>query len=220
MLTVVLALMACELGQNRSYRTLALESLEALRCGLTVVATLYIIALLFGSVTSLFNGYIIVTVYTTTLKLLTVLSGRFILSNSERYIREHSRHLLEYPLILTLSVTFMLLLVGSGHLISAFLALVGFSLNLYVLILFDATSAVAREAGIKYFYLSTISSGLILYSIFLFFVVTGTGHIYELGHFLATETEIINNSYSVLHLALVLLLVGIFFKLSAFPGHL
>jgi len=133
---------------------------------------------------------------------------------------EHTRHLLEYPLILTLSVLFMLLLVGSGHLVSAFLTLVGFSLNLYVLILFDATAAIAREAGIKYFYLSTISSGLILYSIFLFFIVIGTGHVYEIGHFLATELEIITNAGGVLQLALAILLVGVFFKLSAFPGHL
>lgn len=219
-LTLVLGLMACELGQTRSYRVLAAESMRSLRCGLTVVAVLYVIQLACGGAISLFNGYVIVTTYTTALKLLTVLSGRFILSNSEKYMREHSRHLLEYPLVLTLAILFMLLLVSSGHLISAFLTLVGFSLNLYVLILFDATAATAREAGIKYFYLSTISSGLILYGIFLIFIVTGTAHLYEIGHFLSTEPELVENAVSILQLALVLLLVGLFFKLSAFPGHL
>lgn len=219
-LTLVLALMACELGQTRSYRVLAAESMRSLRFGLTAIAVLYALQLAFGGATSLFNGYVVVTTYTTALKLLTVLSGRFILSNSEKYMREHSRHLLEYPLVLTLAILFMLLLVSSGHLISAFLTLVGFSLNLYVLILFDATAATAREAGIKYFYLSTISSGLILYGIFLIFIVTGTAHLYEIGHFLSTEPELVENSASLLQLALVLLLVGLFFKLSAFPGHL
>lgn len=219
-LTLVLGLMACELGQTRSYRVLAAESMRSLRCGLTIVAVLYVIQLACGGAVSLFNGYVIVTTYTTALKLLTVLSGRFILSNSEKYMREHSRHLLEYPLVLTLAILFMLLLVSSGHLISAFLALVGFSLNLYVLILFDATAATAREAGIKYFYLSTISSGLILYGIFLIFIVTGTAHLYEIGHFLSTEPGLVENAASILQLALVLLLVGLFFKLSAFPGHL
>jgi NADH-quinone oxidoreductase subunit N len=82
----------------------------------------------------------------------------------------------------------MVMLVESGHLISAFLALVGFSLNLYVLVLFDAASAIAREAGIKYFYLSTISSGLILYSTFLVFMLVTSGHVYDIGHFLAIDT--------------------------------
>jgi NADH-quinone oxidoreductase subunit N len=114
----------------------------------------------------------------------------------------------------------MLLLVGAGHLISAFLALVGFSLNLYVLILFDATTAVAREAGVKYFYLSTISSGLMLYGIFLIFLITGTGHFLDISQILATEGELVAIAEPLLQLALTFLFVGLFFKLSAFPGHL
>jgi len=220
MIAVVLTFMAIELGMGRPKKDLALESLDALRQGLSFIIGLYFLQLLFGCAVLLFNGYLIVTAFTTTLKLLVTISGRFILSSSEQYIREHHRHLLEYPVILTLAVLFMLLLVGSGHLISAFLALVGFSLNLYVLVLFDATAAVAREAGIKYFYLSTVSSGLMLYGIFLVFMVTGTGHLYEVGHFLATEPELLHVATNLLQLALVMLFVGLFFKLSAFPGHL
>lgn len=122
--------------------------------------------------------------------------------------------------MLVLAILFMLLLVSAGHLIPAFLAIVGFSLNLYVLVLFDANSATAREAGIKYFYLSTISSGLILYSIFLIFMVVNTGHIYEINHFLSTEAELLRTAYESLRLASTMLLIGLFFKLSAFPGHL
>jgi NADH-quinone oxidoreductase subunit N len=220
MLAAILSFMAIELGAGRSKKNLALESLSALRQGLSFVIGLYLLQLFFGSAVSLFNGYLVVTMFTTALKLLTVISGRFILSSSEQYVREHQRQLLEYPVVLTLAILFMLLLVGSGHLISAFLALVGFSLNLYVLVLFDATAAIAREAGIKYFYLSTVSSGLMLYSIFLVFIVVGSGHLYEIGHFLSTETELLEVSTTLLQLALTMLFVGLFFKLSAFPGHL
>ena len=219
-LSVVLTFMAVELGQGRSKRELALESLAAFRRGLSFVIALYLIQFCLEDNTALFNGYFVVSTYVTALKMLTAFSGRFILSNSETYVNGHSRHLLEYPLVLTLAVLFMLLLVGSGHLISAFLTLVGFSLNLYVLVLFDATAAVAREAGIKYFYLSTISSGLILYSLFLLFLVTGTNHIFEIGQILASQTELLLAAADLLQLAVTLLLVGIFFKLSAFPGHL
>jgi NADH-quinone oxidoreductase subunit N len=219
-LASVLTLLAVGLGQARSKKSLAIESLIALRHGLSFILGLYFMQLFGATGVALFNGYVLSSTYIIALKMLTVFSGRFILSSSESYLRAHSRHLLEYPLTLTLAVLFMLLLVSAGHLISAFLALVGFSLNLYVLILFDATTAVAREAGVKYFYLSTVSSGLMLYGIFLIFLVTGTGHFLDISQILATETALVSIAEPLLQLALTFLLVGLFFKLSAFPGHL
>ena len=114
----------------------------------------------------------------------------------------------------------MLLLVSSCHLVAAFISIVGFSLGLYVLILSDAPTAVAREAGIKYFYLSTASSGLMIYGIFLLFVSTGTCDFMELGATLYALGENIVAANELLSLALTLLFTGLFFKLSAFPGHL
>lgn len=220
MISYVLTILAIELGEGRSKRELAFDSIYALQDGLAYVAILYTVQLILGDAETIFNGYLLTSTYVLVLKLLTVISGRFILDSSELYMKEHSRHLLEFPLVLVLAVLFMLLLVGAGHLISAFLALVGFSLNLYVLILFDAPTAVAREAGIKYFYLSTFSSGLILYGIFLIFFVLGTGHFREIGQLLATAPELLENGQHLIQYAILFLLVGLFFKLSAFPGHL
>lgn len=219
-ISYVLTILAIELGKGRAKKELAFDSIYALQDGLAYVAILYTVQLILGSTEALFNGYLLTSSYVITLKLLTVISGRFILDSSELYMEKHERHLLEYPLVMTLAILFMLLLVGAGHLISAFLALVGFSLNLYVLILFDAPTAVAREAGIKYFYLSTFSSGLILYGTFLLFFVLGTGHFREIGQLLATNPEILENGQQLLQYAVLFLLVGLFFKLSAFPGHL
>lgn len=219
-ITAVLTVLAIELGQGRSYKMLALESLAAFKEGFLFIAGLYLVQLFYGSTAVLFNGYAVVSAYTVFLKLLTILAGQFILSHSELYLRQHRRHLLEYPTIMALALLLMLLLVGSGHLVSAFLALVGFSLNLYVLILFDATAAVAREAGIKYFYLSTLSSGLILYSVFAILLALGTGQLFDISQILATNTELVLAAGELLHFALVLIMVGLFFKLSAFPGHL
>jgi NADH-quinone oxidoreductase subunit N len=194
--------------------------LETLRSGLLLVAFFYLFQLSAGFSGSAFSGYFLVNSYTTTFKLLTLLSGLFVLHNSEDYIRRHERHLLEYPIVLSLALLLMLLLVSSGHLISAFLALVGFSLNIYVLILFDAPTAVSREAGIKYFYLSAFSSGLFIYGIFLLFLVTGTGHFYEIATLLTYATELQSAGLELLQLSVAFILTGLFFKLSAFPGHL
>jgi NADH-quinone oxidoreductase subunit N len=219
-ITYVLGILAVELGSGRSKKELAFDSLYALQDGLAYVIVLYVLQLIAGGTETLFNGYLLTSTYVVAIKLLTVISGRVILDSSETYMRGHSRHLLEYPLIFVLAILFMLLLVGAGHLISAFLALVGFSLNLYVLVLFDAPTAMAREAGIKYFYLSAFSSGLMLYGIFLLFLVTGTGHFSEMGQFLATQPEIFGTGRALLEYGILFLLTGLFFKLSAFPGHL
>jgi len=215
-----LTLLAIGLGEGRSKKELALESFSALLVALTFVAAIYVIQLFFGNVGSLGGGYASTSGYVVLLKLLTVVTGGFILAQSHNYLVNHPRHLLEYPIILTTAIFFMLLLVGSNHLVSAFLSLVGFSLNLYVLILFDAPSAIAREAGVKYFYLSTISSGLILYGIFLLFVILGTGNFYEMQQVLSSNTAFAETNSELLQLAIAFVLIGLFFKLSSFPGHL
>lgn len=138
-MTAVLCIVSSDLDQNREQRVVAEESMKALRLGLTFASILYCVQIIAGETTSLFNGYVLVTTYTLSMKLLTLLSCRFILNNSKRFMRGHFRSLLEYPLILVISTLFMVILVGSGHLLASFLALVGFSLNLYVLVLFDAT---------------------------------------------------------------------------------
>lgn len=220
MLITVITVIALQLETTKNKRFLTLKSLAAFRLGLFFVACLYLIQFKFIASVELFNGYALTSSYTSILKLLTLFSSGVILSNSVNYIRTHRKHLLEYPLVLILALLFMLLLIGSGNLISAFLSLVGFSLNLYVLVLFDATAAIAREAGVKYFYLSTVSTGLIAYGIFLMFLITGTGNLTEIGQILATDYDRINSATGLVQLSIGLLLTGFFFKLSAFPGHL
>ncbi len=78
---------------------------------------------------------------------------------------------MEYPILLLLTTDFLLLLVSSYNLMTLFLSLIGFSLNVYVLLLYDSFNHASREAGIKYFYLSTFSSGLIISGIFFAYLV-------------------------------------------------
>lgn len=171
-----------------------------------------------GSVTVL-NGYFAVNLYIVAAKLLVTLSALLVLVNSKLYIEEHAQHHLEYAVVLLLAILLMVLLVGANHLFSAFLALVGFSLNLYVLIMFDATNASAREAGIKYYYLSTFSSGLLLYGLFLLYTLTGQGQFDLINLALATDATILSENTPRLKFAVIFILFGLFFKLSAFPAH-
>jgi len=171
-----------------------------------------------GGSASILGGYFATSRTITLLKFVTLLSAVFVLDASETFMRQHSRHLLEYPIMVALTTFFMLLLISANHIMSTFLSLVGFSLGLYVLILYDANRRPSREAGLKYYYLSTLSSGLILYGILLIYALAGTGNFDELFFVFTTKMQFQENT--LLMTALLLVLAGFFFKLSAFPGHL
>lgn len=89
-------------------------------------------------------------------------------------MRRNVRHLLEYPVMLLLAILLLLCLVGANSLMTVFLCIGGFSICLYVLILFDLYARVTREAAMKYFYLSAMSAGLIIFGTFLLYSTTGT----------------------------------------------
>lgn len=226
MIVYLLTILSLEISAGRPKKTLTLESVNALCYGLGTVGILYLLQLVQNfQPTDAANpyflyGYICSTSFTAFIKLLVLLTGLFILYSSTPYIKRHQRHLLEYPLVMALAILFMLLLVNANHLVAAFTALVGFSLNLYVLILFDTASSAAREAGIKYYYLSTFSSGLILYGIFLLSVAIGSSQLDVIDYILSASASINFTEGSLFIFAFAFLFTGLFFKLSAFPGHL
>jgi len=164
------------------------------------------------------NNYLYISNGLTAAKLLVALTSLFVLHLSENYIREHTRHVLEFSIIILLSVLLLLVLVSANNLMLVFLSLAGFSLNLYILILYDGADAASREASLKYFYLSTLSAGLILFGILLIYVMVGDVTYFAIRVYMSTAID--SNTSSVLSAAVLFILLGFFFKLSAFPGHL
>jgi len=164
------------------------------------------------------SGYLYVSKGLTVSKLFVTLSSLFVLHLSETYIREHTRHVLEFTIILLLAVLLLLILVSANNLMLLFFSLAGFSLNLYILILYDAADAASREASLKYFYLSTLSSGFILFGILLIYVMIGDVTYYAIRTYVNLGVD--EDTAAVLSAAVLFILIGFFFKLSAFPGHL
>ena len=121
---------------------------------------------LFENTLVTFNYYTITDYYTTSLKFSVILTTLIILHASEDYVRSHPRHLMEYPLLILFTTVFLLVLISSFNFMTLFLAVIGFSLSIYVLLLSDSFNHSSREAGIKYYYLSTFSSGLLLSGVF------------------------------------------------------
>jgi len=164
------------------------------------------------------NDYLYVSKGLAASKLFVTVTSLFVLHMSENYIREHTRHVLEFSMVILIAVLLLLILVSANNLMLLFFSLAGFSLNLYILVLYDGADAASREASLKYFYLSTLSAGLILFGILLIYVTVGDVTYYAIRFYMSGANS--GNVSTVMSAAVLFILLGFFFKLSAFPGHL
>jgi NADH-quinone oxidoreductase subunit N len=140
---------------------------------------------------------------------------------------------MEYPFLMGLSTWFLLVLIAANHFLVLFMGLVGFSITLYVLIMMFGSGPrthqwdsfdTAKEASIKYFYLSAFSSALILISFALIYTTTRTLVFPEIQLILSRPITLPGFDWlpawkDLLALAIGCYLVGFAFKLSAFPSH-
>ena len=125
-----------------------------------------------------------------------------------------SHHQGEFYALVLFGASGMCLLTGAVELLVVFIALEISSISTYVLAGYRKETGKGPEAAIKYFLLGSFATGFLLYGIALLFGATGTTQIYEIAHRAAAAQ---NHSFVVL--ALMMMLVGIFFKVSAAPFH-
>jgi NADH-quinone oxidoreductase subunit N len=151
-----------------------------------------------------------------------ITTALIILKASTLYIHIHPRHIMEYPILISLATFFLLVLLMSYNFMTLFISIVGFSLNIYVLLLYDAINQSSREAGIKYYFLSSFSTGLLIGGILIiFFFFHSTSFLYitwKLDYLNALG--ILKISENTLTICLYFIIIGFLFKLAAFPCHL
>ena len=146
-------------------------------------------------------------------KVLILLSSLFVLNSSKNFIVENKLDKFEYPIIILLSILGMFFMVSSNDLILFYLGLELQSLSLYILASIDRDNLRSTESGIKYFVLSALSSGLLLYGCSLLYGFTGSTNFDLIASQLNKE-----NTGAVF--AMVFILVGLAFKVSAVPFHM
>ncbi len=146
-------------------------------------------------------------------KILILISSLFVLNSSKNFINENKLDKFEYPIIILLSILGMFFMVSSNDLILFYLGLELQSLSLYILATIDRDNLRSTESGIKYFVLSALSSGLLLYGCSLLFGFTGSTNFDLIAEQLDKE-----NTGAVF--AMVFILVGLAFKVSAVPFHM
>ncbi|HUD59457.1 MAG TPA: NADH-quinone oxidoreductase subunit NuoN [Acetobacteraceae bacterium] len=132
------------------------------------------------------------------------------------YNRKHDIARFEYPVLMVLSVTGMMVMVSASNMMTLYLGLELQSLALYVLAAFARDDVRSSEAGLKYFVLGALASGLLLYGISLVYGFSGT---MDFGDLAKTLSQPATASPGLI-VGIVFVLVGLAFKISAVPFHM
>ena len=167
-----------------------------------------------GTIT-LFGDSFIVDPFARALKLLTLTGSAVTLIMSIDYWRGEGRLKFEFPILVLLATTGMLMMISANDLIALYVGLELQSLALYVVAAFDRRSAKSSEAGIKYFVLGALSSGMLLYGASLIYGFTGSTLFTDIAA--AVQPSGANLG---LIFGLVFLMTGFAFKISAVPFHM
>lgn len=165
----------------------------------------------------IFTGSFVVDVYGRFLKLLVLAGSAGALVLSLGYLSRAKLLRFEIPVLVLLATTGMLMMVSASDLIALYLSLELMSLALYVLAAVRRDQLRSSEAGLKYFVLGALSSGMLLYGLSLIYGFTGSTAFSALA---AGLKEPGAGESLVLVIGLVFLLVGIAFKISAVPFHM
>jgi NADH-quinone oxidoreductase subunit N len=166
-----------------------------------------------GGTLTTFGGSFIVDPFARFLKLLALTGSAGAILMSFDYLAVEKQQRFEYPILILLSTTGMLMLISAADLIALYLGLELMSLALYVVAAINRDSARSSEAGLKYFILGALSSGMLLYGASLVYGFTGT--VSFAGIAKAASPDSIG-----LVMGLVFLFAGFCFKVSAVPFHM
>mgnify|MGYP000265110253 FL=1 len=162
---------------------------------------------------TLFNDSVVIDYMSSFMKIITLLGAFLVLIISSSYLKIFKIFKIEYPILILSSVLGMMVMISSNDLMVFYMGLELQSLALYVLATFNRDQLKSSEAGLKYFVLSALSSGLLLYGCSLIYGFSGS------TNFDTIANQLNSNEY-VLTFGIVFILVGLAFKISAVPFHM
>ncbi|MBB5073107.1 NADH-quinone oxidoreductase subunit N [Bartonella callosciuri] len=185
--------------------------------GLTIallVATIVIIVIF--SKNGLFQtNTLIIDSFGRYMKILTLIGALFALIMSVGFASSQNLNIFEFPVLVLLATLGMMLMISAGNMLSLYMGLELQSLALYVLAAINRDDVKSSEAGIKYFVLGALSSGLLLYGISLLYGFTGQIGFHEIAIALKGENLQLGAIFGI-----VFILAGLAFKISAVPFHM
>jgi len=183
---------------------------------LAILSLVFAIALVLNQpneIIKIFNESYIIDKLSIFMKVLTLLFCLLVLLSSKDYVKSTNIDKIEYPIIILASTLGMILMISSYDLIVFYLGLELQSLCLYILASFRKDDERSTEAGLKYFVLSALASGLLLYGCSLIYGFTGSTN-FEI------ISENLNKSNTGAIFGIVFIIVALAFKVSAVPFHM
>ncbi|MEM9369689.1 MAG: NADH-quinone oxidoreductase subunit NuoN [Pseudomonadota bacterium] len=196
-------------GEERQARTVSHAS-----SGLMAIVGLLIMTDTTGKQVA-FDGAFVVDAYASYAKVLILFSSAVMLTLGQSYLERRGILKFEYPVLIVLAVLGMMMMVSSGGLISLYMGLELQSLALYVVAAFNRDSARSTEAGLKYFVLGALSSGLLLYGASLVYGYTGSTRFDVIASVIEAEGVSLGLTFG-----LVFICAAMAFKISAAPFHM
>ncbi|KAJ55550.1 NADH-quinone oxidoreductase subunit N [Actibacterium mucosum KCTC 23349] len=185
----------------------------------TTAAVLVVLALWVGTAgegtSAAFGGAFIADGFARFAKVIILLSGAGVLLMGRDYMERHNLLRFEYPILISLATVGMMMMVSAGDLMALYMGLELQSLSLYVVASLRRDSVKSTEAGLKYFVLGALSSGLLLYGASLVYGYAGTT---VFSGIISTIGE--DGMATGLLIGLVFLITGLAFKVSAVPFHM
>lgn len=177
---------------------------------------LAIVVILLSSKTTavVFGGAFIDDGFGRFMKVLTLSGSLITLVMSQDFLVREKIDKFEFPILILLSTLGMLMLISAAGLIALYLGLELMSLALYVIAAFHRDDIRASEAGLKYFVLGALSSGMLLYGASLLYGFAGT------VSFVGIAATIHGQASLGAVFGLVFLMAGLAFKMSAVPFHM
>jgi NADH-quinone oxidoreductase subunit N len=160
-----------------------------------------------------FGGSFVVDDFARFLKVLTLVGSAAVILLSFEFLDNLRERRFEYSVLIILATVGMMVMISAGDLIALYLGLELMSLPLYVVAAIDRDSVRSTEAGLKYFVLSALSSGMLLYGSSLIYGFTGTVNFAGIAK--ASAAGGIGLTFG-----LVFLFAGLCFKVSAVPFHM
>lgn len=203
------AMVLLMLGAFRGQRTTGTVTAIAV---LVLIVGGALVALLPAGRLTTFGGSFVVDAFARFMKILAMIGSGATLIVSRRYLAEQAK-IFEYAILILLSTVGMMVLISAADLITLYLGLELMSLALYVVAASHRDNVKSTEAGLKYFVLGALSSGMLLYGASLIYGFTGT------VSFAGIAAEARTGSIGILF-GLVFLLAGLCFKVSAVPFHM
>ena len=200
------------LEDAKASRLISLLSVIALLLALLLVSTLS------GGRLITFSNMFVSDTFAVYCKVLVLIGSALAIIISQGFLVRHDMARFEYSLLIVFATLGMMMMISANDLISLYVGLELQSLSLYVIAAFQRDDTRSTEAGLKYFVLGAVASGMLLYGSSLIYGFTGTtnfdqlGTLFEAGHGAKTSIGVI--------FGIVFILAGLAFKVSAVPFHM